>query len=145
MIKSSLKTLCDIRDQLPGIASAQHAMAVACYPDPGFETYDSAGLSARNCYTLLQSQIQIKMIESGVIAKQHELDRLLHRVADLEDFYLKSGNEDTEELLRFIEELNTECLQYKKSIHSLMYQKMDFDLPDTLVGELAVLGINAIN
>ena len=145
MIKSTLKTLCDVRDQLPGIANAQHTMAVSCYPDPGFETYDSQSLSARNCFTLLQSQIQVKMIESGVIAKQHELDRLLYRVADLEDFYLKSGEGDTEELLRFIEELNTECLQYKKSIHSLMYQTMEFDLPDSIVGELGSLGINALN
>lgn len=145
MIKSTLKVLCDVRDQLPVIASAQHSLAVARYPDPGFETYDSMSLSARNCFTLLQSQIQIKMIETGVIAKQHELDRLLHRIADIEDFFLKSSGDDTEDLSRFIEELHTDCLKYKKSIHSLMHQSIEFDLPETIVDDLVALGINSIN
>lgn len=145
MIKSTLKTLCDVRDQLPIIASTQHTLAVARYPDSGFELSDSLSLSARNCFIQLQHQIQIKMIESGVIANQHELDRLLHRVADLEDFFLKSSGGDADDLARLIEELNSDCLKYKKSIHSLMYQTMEFDLTETIVDELASLGINSIN
>ena len=103
---------------------------------------DSQSLAARNLHVQLLTAFEVRRFEGGLYALTQEYDRLTARVAELESYYLKASEDDVQDLQETIENINSERLRYKKSIHSELNAEFQLDVTEESVATLQTLGIS---
>ncbi len=141
MINTTLLKLSEACTNCLDLANQLHQSALESYPDSYFTQLDSQSLTARNLHVQLLTALEIRRFEGGVYALTQEYDRLTARVAELESYYLKADDDDEQDLRETIENINSERLQYKKSIHSELNQEFQLNITEEGAVALRDLGI----
>ena len=141
MINTTLLKLSEASAYCLALADQLHQSALAAYPDSEFMQLDSQSLTARNLHVQLLTAFEVRRFEGGLYALTQEYDRLTARVSELESYYLKASEDDVQDLQETIENINSERLRYKKSIHSELNQEFQLNLTEESATTLEDLGI----
>ena len=142
MTNTTLAALLRASDACLALADQLHQSALESYPDSEFMRLDSQSLAARNLHVQLLTAFEVRRFEGGVYALTQEYDRLTARVAELESYYLKAAEDDVHDLQETIENINSERLRYKKSIHSELNTVFQLNITEESATALRDLGIS---
>ena len=142
MINTTLLKLSQVSADCLVIADQLHQTALKSYPNSEFMQLDSQSLAARNLHVQLLTAFEVRRFEGGLYALTQEYDRLTARVAELESYYLKASEDDVQDLQETIENINSERLRYKKSIHSELNAEFQLNITAESAAALQDLGIS---
>lgn len=142
MTNTTLARLLIASDACLALADQLHQKALEAYPAAEFMQLDSQSLLARTLHLQLITAFEVRRFESGVYTQTQEFDRLTARVSELESYYLKAADTDTDDLRETIENINSERLRYKKSIHSELNTEFQLNITAESAATLQDLGIS---